>query len=185
MKNIILASGSEGRKELFTKYFGDKFSIVLSHAEEKDLEYLPPKEMVLALSKRKAETVAKLYPNDFICAFDTVVECDQKNLGKPSSIEESQKMLTFLSGREQIVWSGYTLMYQNHTISGTESAVLLLDMNEEEIKKYILEHDTTKFAGGYAIQKNDANIIIKSGSMDTIIGAPMTPVLEFINAYNQ
>ncbi|MGL4389070.1 MAG: Maf family protein [Brevinema sp.] len=180
MKKILLASGSEGRKELFSQHF-EEFSVIISGCEEKDLEHLPSKEMVQALAERKASFVAKDHWNDFVCAFDTMVECQQQTLGKPNNIEEARTMLSFLSGKEQIVWTGYAISYQGKIHSGVDHSVLILEISPEAIEDYILTHPVTKFAGAYAIQKKDTNILIRFGSIDTIIGAPIRLVKKIIN----
>ncbi|MGL4563210.1 MAG: Maf family protein [Brevinema sp.] len=182
MKNIILASGSVGRKELFAEYF-ETFKVVVSGAEEEDLASLPVKKMVQALAERKAKIVARDYDNDFVCAFDTMVECHGSVIGKPKNKIDAKRILSYLINKEQTVWTGYAIIYQGHLFSGTESATLLLTMDHQSLDRYISEHPVTTFAGGYAIQKQDTNVIIKSGTLDTIIGAPMSLVTEFIKKH--
>lgn len=183
MKNIILASQSEGRKELFSHYFGKNFTIIVSHAHEEDLSYLQPHDMVLALAERKAQIIATTYPHDFVCAFDTLVECQHKILGKPHNINEAYHMLTTLNHQLHIVWTGYAIAYQGKIFSGVEHAQLILKMSDEQIRTYIRKHPVTKFAGAYAIQKKDATIELVSGAMDTIIGAPMKTIVNFIHKH--
>ncbi len=184
MQKIILASASEGRKELFEQYFGNKFQIQATGVDEEDLIYLPPSEMVIQLAQRKSNSLHSLFYDDFICAFDTTVVCEQQNLGKPTDLQEAREMLRFLNKKTQIVWSGYSLEYQEFKIQGAEYSELVLSISDEEIEQYIIKHPVTKFAGAYAIQKQDARITILSGNIDTIIGAPMKKVQEFISYYS-
>ncbi|MGL4394305.1 MAG: Maf family protein [Brevinema sp.] len=180
MKNIILASGSEGRRELFEREF-EEFEVIVSGCEEDDLLHLPPKEMVQALAERKAQSISKDRPHDFVCAFDTMVECEGQVLGKPVDLDDARKMFEHLNNKEQIVWTGYAIAHEGELFSGVDHAVLVLQMDQTDIDHYIQTHPVTRFAGGYAIQKKDTNVIVTSGSMDTIIGAPMHLVIDFIN----
>lgn len=183
MNKIILASESEGRKELFTKYFGTQFETYPSNFIEKDYFHLPPQEMVHQLAQHKSATVALNFPDDFVFAFDTTISCENKNLGKPQNIEEAYLILQFLNQKIQTVWTGYSIQYKDIQTSGTECAELILSITEEEIQTYINTYPVTKFAGAYAIQKQDTNIIVKSGFIDTIIGAPMHIVLDFLKVH--
>lgn len=183
MNSIILASGSEGRRELFQQTFGNNFSIDISELDETQFTASTPKELVTTLAKEKALVSHKKFPNDFVCAFDTVVSCDNIILGKPTNIEEAKKMLLFLNDKIQVVWTGYAFTYKDIIEFGASHANLIFSMTEEQINTYIEKHPVTKFAGSYAIQKDDSNIKIISGEMDTIIGAPMQIVKNFINRY--
>lgn len=181
MNQIILASGSEGRKELFQQSFGNNFSTYVSDIDESLFSAATPKELVTVLAQQKGLATHQLFPNDYVCAFDTVVSCNDSILGKPSSIQEAKEMLLFLNNKIQTVWTGYAFYYQNHHQFDAVSAELILSMSSEQIEHYIQKHPVTKFAGSYAIQKEDTNIKIISGSQDVIIGAPMNLVESFIH----
>ncbi|MGL5955173.1 MAG: Maf family protein [Brevinema sp.] len=183
MQTIILASGSEGRKELFHREFGDRFTVYVSGVCEDGLELLTPQETVTQLAKRKALAVANKFPNDFVFAFDTVVVCNNKIFGKPCTISEAQEMLSFLNNKRQFVWTGYSCLYQDSYHHGAVCAELILTMSDQEIQTYISKHPVTLFAGAYAIQKEDTNISIISGSMDIITGAPMDLVKKFLEKH--
>jgi len=180
MKKIILASQSEGRQELFRKYFGNNYEIIISNAKEIGFDHLNPKELVYFLAKEKAQIIANRHYNNFVCAFDTMVSCENRVLGKPKDIFEAKKMLNFLTNKIQIVWTGYAIAFQGNIFSGTESAELILNMSSYEIQEYIYKYPITKFAGAYAIQKEDHHINIISGDIETIIGAPMKIISQFI-----
>ncbi|MGL4676329.1 MAG: Maf family protein [Brevinema sp.] len=181
MNNIILASGSEGRRELFNQEFGDHFIVYTSGISEEGLEDLQAQEIVTQLAQRKSLTAIKKFPNDFIFAFDTIVVCENKILGKPSTITEAQEMLNFLNNKKQFVWTGYAFYYQDAHYYGAVSSELILTISNQEIQEYISKYPVTLFAGAYAVQKEDTNITMISGSMDIVIGAPMNLVKEFLN----
>ncbi len=182
MNQIILASGSEGRRELFQEAFGENFKVYISNVVE-DFESTDPKTLVHHLAKQKADETFLHYPEDFVFAFDTVVSCQNQILGKPSTIDEARQMLHFLRQKPQIVWTGYAIYYKDIRVNDAVSSELILSLTDEEIEDYISTHPVTKFAGAYAIQKIDNKIQILSGSMDIIVGAPMNIVRDFVDTH--
>lgn len=185
MDRIILASGSQGRRELFEQHFGLNFMIQASGVEEEDLFSLSPQDMVCQLAQRKSSFVAQEYPEDFVFAFDTTVSCEGKCFGKPQNLDEAEEMLCALNHKMQTVWTGYAMEYKGFQKSGTAYAELVISLTEQEIQSYLQEHPVINFAGAYAIQTNDIYITVLSGDMDTIIGAPMGEVYAFLKQFSK
>lgn len=179
MNNIILASQSTGRKGLFEKTF-TSFEIHVSDIDESRIDTNDPAKLTEELAYLKAEVVAFIYPDDFVVGCDTVVACEGKILGKPKDIEEARKMLHYLSGREQSVFSGYAVIQRNKAfkVSGySETLLLFKKLSDSFIEEYVHTHPVTRFAGGYGVQNNDEFIKVISGSFDTIVGAPMEEIV--------
>lgn len=74
---LVLASGSPRRKALL-EALGYRVRVVVPGVKEEDLP-LPPKALAQALARRKGERVA----GNWVLAADTVVDLDEKPLGKP------------------------------------------------------------------------------------------------------
>lgn len=180
MDKIVLASASEGRKELFYQAFGNDIIISPMDILEEEHYSMPVKDMVCFLAQKKAQACALLYPEDYVFAFDTMVECQGKVLGKPSSKKEAEEMLKELSGKRQSVWTGYAFFYKNKTSYGVEEAQLILKLSPEEIKAYAAKHPVTKYAGAYALQKSDTKAQMIKGNFDVVVGACMNKVLSFV-----
>lgn len=180
MNKKILASNSEGRKEIFTKIFASDFLVSASNVSEDDLLHLPPQDMVVQLARRKGTVIAQHNYNNIVFAFDTTVACQSRVLGKPQDQQEAYEMLSFLNNKIQTVMTGYAFFYQDSIKYGVESATVTLSLSKKEIEQYILNHPVTKFAGSYAIQKKDTKIQIHTGTIDTIIGVPTHQVLLFL-----
>ena len=83
-----------------------------------------PEEVVMELSEQKATEVAamvKTYesghgelmtPQDIlVIGADTVVACDDTILGKPKDEADAKRMLTLLSGRKHVVYTGVTFVF--------------------------------------------------------------------------
>ncbi|MFN3659988.1 MAG: Maf family protein [Brevinematales bacterium] len=181
-ERIILASASIGRKMLFEQTVQD-FVIEVSDINEEKFFHENPRELPRILAEAKAQAISRRFPDDYVFAFDTIVLCEDKILGKPKDKEEAKAFLQFLSGKRQSVISGYAFVHKNKHIaeSGSEETILsFAQLSEEFIEHYVNTHPVTRFAGGYAIQNNDEFIHIEKGSFDVIVGAPMDKVIAFL-----
>ena len=120
MSRIILASASPRRKELLEQ-IGLEFEICPAKGEEVITKTIP-EEVVMELSKQKAEEIAFLVttynenhkdittPTDIlIIGADTVVAYDGHILGKPKDEADAKRMLLMLSGNTHSVYTGVTL----------------------------------------------------------------------------
>jgi MAF protein len=110
-RKIILASASPRRKELLEK-IGLKFSIAPSNYPENFVHDKDPVEIVKTLSVRKAEEVARQYPDSIIIAADTIGVLRGKIIGKPHTPDEARQMLRSMSGKSHRVITGFTILMQ-------------------------------------------------------------------------
>ena len=121
MSQIILASQSPRRKELLEQ-IGLEFEICPAKGEEIITKSIP-EEVVMELSKQKAEEIAAMVstfgeehkdittPSDIlVIGADTVVAYDGKILGKPVDEADAKRTLTMLSGNTHSVFTGVTLV---------------------------------------------------------------------------
>ncbi|MCX7882655.1 MAG: Maf family protein [Brevinematales bacterium] len=179
---VILASASLGRKMLFEQTLRE-FLIEVSHVDEKQFFHPDPRELPRILAEAKGSEVSSRFPDDYVLAFDTIVFCEGRVIGKPHDKEEAKAFLRFLSGKRQSVISGYAFFHRQKNIfeSGSEETTLLFaPLSHTFIETYVATHPVTKFAGGYAIQNDDQFIHIEKGSFDVIVGAPMQKVVAFL-----
>ena len=170
---LILASGSPRRKEILETmgipYVVDVSDVVESYSSS-------PEDMVLELSRRKAEAVAGRHQDALVLAADTLVFCD-KVLGKPKDADHAKEMLTKLSGNWHSVYTGLTLI---DTRTGTcicradHTRVHFVEMSAEEIDAYVATKDPLDKAGAYGIQTMGGMFIDKiEGSYSNVVGLPM------------
>lgn len=183
MPEIILASGSKARKALFERDLGCNFTVFVSHVDETAPSGIPAGSLALMLAQRKADAACSTYPDACVCGFDTVVECQNTILGKPSDLKHAREMLAFLNGEIQTVWTGYALRIGMKNFSGAERADLILKMDSAQINHYVQQYPVLEFAGAYGMQDLDAHVTLLTGSPDTVIGAPMDKILPFIRAF--
>ncbi|MDO4977038.1 MAG: Maf family protein [Eubacteriales bacterium] len=179
---IILASGSPRRKELLEQA-GYIFTVEVSDADE-NVAACKPADMVEELSLRKATAVAKLHGDgkDFcrIIGSDTIVVKDEKVLGKPEDEEDAKRMLRELSGREHEVYTGVTVLtVEAGKVVKTQqfhecTKVVMREISEEEIEKYVASGEPMDKAGAYGIQGR-AGIFISGiyGDYYNVVGLPI------------
>ena len=92
--NLILASASPRRRELLAT-LGIPFSVRTSTAEE--LREGPWMMLALENALRKAEEVAARFPEDLVIGADTVIEFENRILGKPEDMDDAFRMLSMFS----------------------------------------------------------------------------------------
>lgn len=176
MRKIILASSSPRRRELM-EMLGLKFRVVKSNVEEKLNPRLGPRAQAEALSRQKAEAVAEKYDDAVVIGADTLVVVDSEILGKPKDNTSAERMLRKLSGREQEVITGFTILDTAKRQSVTKSVVSKLVMRKltaAEIAAYIDKEIVLDKAGSYAINGIGAIFFERiEGDYYNIVGLPL------------
>ena len=196
MSQIILASQSPRRKELLEQ-IGLEFEICPAKGEEIITKTIP-EEVVMELSKQKAEEIAAMVssfgeehkdittPSDImVIGADTVVAYDGKILGKPKDEADAKRMLTMLAGNTHSVFTGVTLVLIDKSGRAGElvfyekTDVKMHPMTEEEIDRYIATGEPMDKAGSYAIQGKCAIHIEKiDGDYNNVVGLPITRIYQ-------
>lgn len=196
MSQIILASQSPRRKELLEQ-IGLEFEICPAKGEE-IITKTVPEEVVMELSKQKAEEIAALVssfgenhkeittPSDIlVIGADTVVAYDGKILGKPVDEADAKRMLTMLSGNTHSVFTGVTLVLIDKSGRAGElvfyekTDVKMHPMSEVEIDRYIATGEPMDKAGSYGIQGKCAIYIEKiDGDYNNVVGLPISRIYQ-------
>ena len=196
MSQIILASQSPRRKELLEQ-IGLEFEICPAKGEEIITKTIP-EEVVMELSKQKAEEVAAMVssfgeahkdittPSDIlVIGADTVVAYDGKILGKPVDEADAKRMLTMLSGNIHSVFTGVTLVLIDKSGRAGElvfyekTDVKMYPMTEAEIDRYIATGEPMDKAGSYGIQGKCAIYIEKiDGDYNNVVGLPIARIYQ-------
>ncbi len=171
---LILASKSERRVKLL-KDIGIEFETVEHNVDESYDPTQTPQTIVQKLSKRKAESVLKEYPNATVIAADTFVVFEEEILGKPQDEDEAFKMLKKLSGKSHEVYTGVTIINkQKCKTFYSVSSVYMKPYNDIEIYEYIKTKEPLDKAGAYAIQGKGSKLVEKyTGDFFTIVGLPL------------
>lgn len=196
MSQIILASASPRRKELLEQ-IGLEFEICPAKGEEIITKTIP-EEVVMELSKQKAEEVASMVvsfseenkeittPSDIlVIGADTVVAYDGRILGKPKDEEDAKHMLSMLAGNTHSVFTGVTLVLMDKSGRAGElvfyekTDVTMHPMTDKEIERYVASGEPMDKAGAYGIQGKCAIYIEKiHGDYNNVVGLPITRIYQ-------
>ena len=176
---LVLASQSPRRRELIAR-LGLPYEVQTSNADESVCGLLRPLELVIELSRRKAEAVAKERPEDLVLGVDTVVVLDGRILGKPKDADDARSMLHLLSGRSHEVCSGFTLISRDKTYSECVSTtVRFAVLTQREIEEYVASGEPLDKAGAYGIQGLGGLFVTGIvGDYYNVVGFPLNAIYD-------
>lgn len=188
MKKLILASQSPRRKEILRSagYIFDIHPPKLSEMLNKNLS-LDDALKDLARQKAQAcwEQFRDVLPDEsLILASDTMVICDDRELGKPRNRQEAYDFVKLLSGRMHYVKTAISFidLKTRKSVEAISTAkVWFKDLDEAEINNYVDSDEPYDKAGGYGIQAKAGEFVEKlEGDLQTVIGLPLSLVEEIL-----
>lgn len=188
-KKLILASGSERRRELLTMC-GYEYEIEVSRADE-HIDEPDPAEYVARLAERKAEEVYRRLTREggrcaegsiAVLGADTVVLDEGDIIGKPKDEADAKRILSRLSGKTHTVYTGVAVVTAEDTRTGTaQTQVTFETLSEEEIDRYIATGEPLDKAGAYGIQGPFGMFVREiSGNYFTVIGLPLPMAYQML-----
>ncbi len=177
MRDIILASGSPRRKELLSLVCSS-FTVDVSDVDESKITAQTPTELTLLLAKEKCLAVAKAHEDSVVIGCDTVVELDEKILGKPKNKAHAREMINALSGKLHYVHTGVFIKSGKEERAFTvTTTVEFAQVSQQEAEDYISTKDPYDKAGGYGIQSGAARFVKGiSGCYYNVMGFPVQSV---------
>jgi len=187
MTKIILATTSPYRIEAF-KFLDIDFASEGSQVDEKfDGRPDDPCELVLELSKRKAESVAENHTDGIVIGFDSVGWFDGKILEKPQSRKEAFDRIKKLSDNSYSYNTGLYVMdiARGKVISKVVSTeIKVRNIADSEIEKY-LDQDPkyNTYGNGYDPLGHYSSTFAESikGSYNNFLrGIPLEAIIEIL-----
>lgn len=186
--DIILASSSPRRKELFKK-IADNFRIIPSRFDEKKIREKDPVRFALKAAAAKAKDIGSQNPHSLVFAADTIVVLGEEILGKPENLNQAREMLSKLSGKKHRVITGIAFYKKNEKklLSDFEvSYVKFKDLGPQDIEQYLGQNSYLDKAGSYAVQETGDSFVEKlEGDYDNVVGLPVektkTLLKEFLS----
>ena len=153
MRNIILASQSNARKEIFSS-LGIPFTTIPAKIDEKAIRDTDFNIRAQKIADLKAKKVVALYPGDIIISCDTFSECEGKVLEKPRTVSEAKEMLKFLSGKNAINYTAFRYIDNQNDIDfrkTVEIGYTFRTLYPKEIEEYVEKFPVTEWAAGFAL----------------------------------
>lgn len=183
---ILLASGSERRKQLLNLIGIPADQYFSPEIDETPLKNELPRQLAVRLAKAKAELAASTYPGHIVIAADNVVACGRRILDKAETDEEVRTHLTLLSGRKNTVYTALVIYHPSgkKSIKLVETKVVFKRLTAQEIEFYIRTKEGVGKAGGYAIQGIASQYIKKiQGSYHAVMGLPVHEVYQVLTGW--
>lgn len=174
--NIFLASKSPRRQALL-KGLDIEFAIRTKETDEEFPEHLKADEIVLYLSKKKADAFSgELQEKDILITADTIVWINNRVLNKPENKTEAIEMLKLLSGKKHTVYTGVCITassFQTQFVGSTQ--VWFKELTLAEIDYYLDHYKPYDKAGSYGVQEWIGYIGIDriEGCFYNVMGLPL------------
>jgi len=182
---VVLASKSPRRQELL-KNLSVKFEVITSDFDEKLISHegKSPSEFASELAAAKVAAVADKLNGDagrdvLIIGADTIVVMDGHIMGQPEDEADAKKMLSKLSGADNEVVTGVSVLKisggKKSSRSGHESTrVFFKKLSSYEIDRYVKTGEPMDKAGAYGIQGFASLFVEKiDGCYFNVVGLPI------------
>lgn len=197
MQQIILASNSPRRKELLSM-LSVPFTVQESHVDERSIggsrqkSGHPPHPCGTGIihgrsqrHRRKPHRSRKF----LIIAADTMVADGDTILHKSKDKADAKAILTHLSGKSHMVYTGLCVIYKDAEGKETVHAqtigtkVVFRPLTEEEMDAYIATGEPMDKAGAYGIQGKGSLLVERmEGDYFNVVGLPLTALYEELRA---
>lgn len=175
--NVILASGSPRRQELFAE-LGIKFKIQLKKIEETYPKELKKEQITDFLANLKSKPFLKeLSEKDLLITSDTIVWLKNEALGKPKNNNEAFDMLKKLSAKKHKVITSVSIRSKRfQQIFNSTTIVEFKKLHNNEIEYYVKNFKPFDKAGAYGIQEWIGKIGVKKikGCYFNVVGLPIS-----------
>jgi septum formation protein len=173
---LILASSSPRRRELL-ELLGVDYRPVPVELDETILPDEEPDEAVLRLAIAKAEVTTRHHCGSWVIGADTVVAIHGRILGKPADEADAIRMLSDLSGKTHVVYTGIAVRHSDYPgcSAGTTAKVRFRKLSMAEVEAYVATGEPMDKAGAYAVQGIGGTLVDRiEGELSTIVGLTLS-----------
>ncbi|OED38265.1 septum formation protein Maf [Chromatiales bacterium (ex Bugula neritina AB1)] len=184
---IILASTSRYRAELLAR-FGLAFEQKAPVCDETPLQAEPPDELVIRLSRLKAESVHDSLSGQITIGSDQVANFQGRIIGKPGNHEAAIQQLIAISGKTVKFYTGLHVMRGSecrHDLIST--TVQFKELTRSQIERYLHADKPYDCACSFKSESLGSAIVESMTSDDpsALIGLPLVRLAGFINELGQ
>lgn len=180
-KRLILASGSQARRDLLTR-LNLPFEVIPAEVEEPlQAGTGDARSYVSHIAWIKAAAVAPLVDDAIVIAADTVGWLDNRPVLKPADETDARRILTSLAGRDHELWTGVVLWRRPDDLQlawQEVSQVTMKPLAEWRLDDYLQTRQWVGCSGAYAIREAGDPLLTVTGSITNVIGLPMESLTE-------
>jgi len=171
---LILASASTARRALLREA-GVPFEAMPSRARELRGRGRTLAATVLENALRKSRAAARLHPDRWVLAADTMIAFRGRIYGKPASRKAALDLAARLSGTNHELATGVVLRRGRRVLKrAVISRVHVRRLDETALRRLFKRTDPTTVAGGYRVKpRRDPLIERIDGSFTNVVGLPM------------
>ncbi len=188
MRKIVLASTSPYRRSLL-KQLEIPFVVATPlYVEELD-QGVAPELLVKHLSYRKAESLAKHFPDALIIGSDQVfVDPRHRILGKPAGRGAAIQQLKAMVGQKHTFYTGVTVFDAATGEAASDYAdfsVTLRDLTDAQIVSYVDREKPFDCAGSFRVEGLGIALMAKMEGEDynSLIGLPLIKLTDLLERF--
>lgn len=187
MKQLILASASPRRAELLQQ-IGLTFLVKpSSYVEDFSKHSTEPAQLAVGLAVGKVIEIAETLSAGLVIGADTIVVSGGEVLGKPIDSADAIRMLTGLSGKEHLVYTGLVVCEVPENRLVTDFAVTKVkfrELSRAEVEAYVATGEPLDKAGAYGIQGRGAVLVEKiDGCYFNVVGLPINKLVILLQQF--
>jgi septum formation protein len=183
---LVLASTSPYRREIVAR-LGTPFVAIAPQCDETPLAGESAPDTACRLARAKAQSLASQFPRALIIGSDQVALLDQRQLGKPGTLECAREMLAQMSGRTVLFHTALALLNSHsgqlqQTMEITR--VSMRTLSDQQIERYLQrEPDALHCAGAAKSEGLGGALIARIESRDpnALIGLPLFDLVSMLN----
>lgn len=191
-KNIILASGSQIRRNLLTDA-GISFSVEIPRVDEISItasllaEQSKPIDVADTLAEYKARYVSAKFPNSIVIAADQVLVCNGQVFSKAKTLAEAETQLKQLRGEGHQLLSAVVIYEDAQPVWRFvgRAQLVMRAFSDEFLQNYLNQNgeDVLTSVGCYKLETQGVQLFSKvQGDYFTILGLPLLEVLAFLRS---
>ncbi len=189
MKPLVLASSSQIRKEIISKYdipyTCEKPSIDEEELKDKST-LVDPKQLSRFLAEAKAKSLSTKYPENIILGCDQICVFNNDIFEKPLTKTKAIENLKILSGKTHQLVGSYVFVKNNQVIKNykTICTLTMKNLTDTEIINYVELDSPLNSCASYKFEENGYKLHKEViGSLEAINGLPFKQLRELINEY--
>lgn len=187
MPRLILASGSEYRKELLSR-LRFPFEVMAPDIDENPLAGEAPEHTALRLARAKAAAIAARAPGALVIGSDQVATLDGEQIGKPGNHANALCQLQKMRGRRVVFHTALCLWGADATVQleNVPTYVTFRDLPDHELDAYLRIEQPYDCAGSAKNEGLGIALIekIDSGDPTALTGLPLIALSTMLRRAN-